>query len=165
MTHIDGLRAPEDFQNSNAALLVCFCAEVEAASAAEHHGRLVALAQCLNTDEVLMALRQGARVVRGEEPEWHPAWARIAGAEMAEAALRAVAVVLVGVERYEGDRRREFAVLNAFTARGEEFEDAQDALRLAPAAAWDHLRAAGLDPEMGGDWWCDPLRDLAEGAN
>lgn len=164
MSNTSGLRSIEQFQNSNAAFLVAMCAEVEAAPPAEHHERLLYLAQCINTDEVLQSLRQGALAERGAPTDWHPTWARIAGGEMAEAVLRAVGAVLLGVERYDDDAR-EFAVLDAFSSRCEEFEAAQGAMRLAPAAAWDHLRVAGLSPEMGGDWWCDAYRDMVEGAN
>lgn len=159
-----GLRPFDAFQCSNAALLVALCEEVGAAPDTQHHEALVFLARSIATDEVFEALRQGAAVARGDATGWDPVLARRVGEEMAEAVLRAVAVVLVDVDRYRGDDRLEFAVLDPFTARHDAFEDLLDAFALAPVAAWENLRAAGLSPELGGDWWADGyVRAMAAG--
>lgn len=149
------LRSIDAFQCSNAALLVALCENVSTVPPSQHHEALVFLAWSIATDEVLEALRNGAAVARGEASEWEPAWARRAGEEMAEAVLRAVAVVLVDVGRYKHHRALEFAVLDPFTARFDELEGLLDAFALAPVAAWENLRCAGLAPELGGAWWAD----------
>lgn len=159
-----GLRAAESFRTPVATRLAALAAELDATGEGpEHLARAVALAELIGAPEVVAALGDGAAALRGLAPDLPRALE--AGAEVAEAVLRAVAATMDAAARYEGAQPwAEFAILDACTANGDELERVSAGVMLAPAAVWAHLDARGLAPACGGDWWADPYAGAIESA-